>query len=793
VLAIVGVVALVALLLPASSGAVAGSPSQFESGDGNMVLNASLNTDWNCFQGTPGFQASANYGGTFTKADCKATTGATQTWADGGTTSVGSSEFQFKPGTKFDDPCVTINSGNNPNKDEWTNIAEYTEAAANSDLYFYGASIRQSTLGNSSGNVYFSQSTNGCHTPGDVLLAFNFLNGGGTPALDSLEWLPSGSPLPCFNASSAPCWGNDQQINTTFFDGNVNTTQILGADNAINGQTLPANAFAEFGINLTGALHAAGVTNIPCFANQTWVSRSSGSSFSSNPEDVEVVSRPTCGEIKIIKQTDPRGINQNFGFTSTIPVPGSTNSETCTTNPTSFTLNDQANTGKTLGSTDPSQNTGNFQDCKNVVLGNYTVNEGAEPNGFTFESVNCTTDSTSGSTVTTSGKTATINLKPQGLVTCVYINQLNTATLATMVSNAGPVFPAQAVHDTATVTGNQAADTPSGSVNFFLCGPIATGACDGTTNVGSSIGSGTLNGSGAVASAPSPDVNTVASPLTPGRYCFRAEWSGDNNYPGTLKEFGGANGTNECFTVKKIPTTTQTTPSVGSGGTTTFGSSVTDHALISATQPGGGTPTGSVTFFVCNPTQTVGGACPDPNGTQVGNAGVPTTAVSGSNPPQSQADSSAITANMTGTWCFRAVYTPGGANGNNYIGSSDASSGECFTVTDSTGSTSLQDWLPNDTATVTPAHGAPLNGTLSAQLYTEDNCGVTSGAAVSGQLYQKTLTNATSAADTTVTTNNNSYKVKATANVSWLITFTSTDPNVTGSNHCEVSNLTINN
>ena len=25
-----------------------------------------------------------------------------------------------------------------------------------------------------------------------------------------------------------------------------------------------------------------------------------------------------CGQIKIIKRTDPRGVNQNFGFTSTI-------------------------------------------------------------------------------------------------------------------------------------------------------------------------------------------------------------------------------------------------------------------------------------------------------------------------------------------------------------------------------------------------------------------------------------------------------------------------------------------
>jgi hypothetical protein len=326
-------------------------------------------------------------------------------------------------------------------------------------------------------------------------------------------------------------------------------------------------------------------------------------------------------------------------------------------------------------------------------------------------------------------------------------------------------------------------------VTFFLCGPIpgGSGSC---TSGGTNVGTGTLSGSGATASATSPDVNTSASPLTPGFYCFRAEWPGDTNYPTPLT--GGADGTNECFTVRTIPTTTTTTPSVGSGGTTTFGSSVTDHAIVQASMSGDGTPTGTVTFFVCDPTQTSGGACPAPNGTQVGSP-VTTQAVIGSNPPASSADSSAVTVNKTGTWCFRAVYTPGGANGANYTGSSDASTTECFTVTDTTASTSAQTWVPNDSATVTATNGAPLNGTLSAQLYNDGTCGTSGGSAVSGQLYTKTLTNATSAADRTLTTSNTSFSVSTSQSVSWLVTFTSTDSNVKNSSHCESTSLTITN
>src|SRR5262245_22457294 len=189
-------------------------------------------------------------------------------------------------------------------------------------------------------------------------------------------------------------------------------------------------------------------------------------------------------------------------------------------------------------------------------------------------------------------------------------------------------LPGQSVTDTATVVGNQPTKTPSGTVTFFLCGPIATGACDGTTNVGTSIGTGTLSGSGATASATSPDVNTAASPLAPGRYCFRAEWPGDANYPPPLTAFGGPTGSDECFTVAKIPSATVTTPVDGSGVEThaiTLGDSIFDRAVVTGTAAGGD-PTGSVTFFVCGPIAS--GTC-STGGTQVGS---PVALVSDGNP-----------------------------------------------------------------------------------------------------------------------------------------------------------------
>jgi hypothetical protein len=80
---------------------------------------------------------------------------------------------------------------------------------------------------------------------------------------------------------------------------------------------------------------------------------------------------------------------------------------------------------------------------------------------------------------------------------------------------------------------------------------------------------------------------------------------------------------------------------------------------------------------------------------------------------------------------------------------------------------------------------------LDIQLYTGDNCGVTSGAVVAGQLYSFNLVN--EASGTPHSTSNLTYKVLASSSVSWLVTFTSTDPAVQNDTHCESTALTITN
>jgi hypothetical protein len=358
------------------------------------------------------------------------------------------------------------------------------------------------------------------------------------------------------------------------------------------------------------------------------------------------------------------------------------------------------------------------------------------------------------------------------------------AALTTQVSSSS-VTPGTAVTDTATVTGSSPSKNPSGTVTFFLCSFAAgtTTACDGTTgNEGTPLTNvppqGNLTGSGGVSTAVSPEVNTAGNALLPGRYCFRAEWPGDSNYVGALKEFSIAT---ECFTVAKLTPTVTTTSS--STGNVNPGTSVTDTANVSGSGP---TPTGDVDFILCQPSEVTAAGCPSPAGTKIG----ATKQLSGGS-----ATSDATTNTTTlGKYCWRAEYKGDSV----YDASSHTNAGtECFTVTTSASGTSAQRWLPNDRIVVTSASGN-LAGTLSITLrsatctgtvvYTEpvpDSGAFTATAA--GAVYN--TTNST----VFVGTNADNTAGLAAGTYYWSITFTPTSTFATGFTKCETSTLTINN
>jgi hypothetical protein len=328
-----------------------------------------------------------------------------------------------------------------------------------------------------------------------------------------------------------------------------------------------------------------------------------------------------------------------------------------------------------------------------------------------------------------------------------------------------------------------------GTITFTLFGPSSSGC---GSQIAAATQQVTVNGD----SSATQVYSATFTPTQAGDYHWKASYSGDT--PNTKDQSHNAtcSETNEDVTVGPASTTTLTTPRVGSTPITApvaVNTVVNDHALVTGTSAGG-SPTGTVDFFICNPSQVTGAAgaevCASPNGSAV--TGNPKALTVGAN-NTSSAVSGNVTANVVGVWCFRAVYTSDTAN---YTGSSDATHGECFTVNDATSATSAQTWLPNDAATITATGGTALNGTVSFTLYDSANCTGT----VLRDAETFTLTNAVSLADRTKSTTNgvnvpagDNIQVTTDKTVSWKVVFTSTDPLVGSSNHCESTVLDITN
>lgn len=401
VTAVMTVVAAMSVFVVGALAVVANSPSGFESSDGNMTLDNTdgHHTDWNCFAGSGGFlSASVN-------PACAVTTGALNSPADP------NGEVVLVKGSKFDDQCPGLTPKSAPPKDEFTDVASFTDTTVTSpsDTFFYGASIRPVTNGNASGDVELNQlsgngtTTHGCRSAGDRLIAYDFLNGGTALSFHVLTYITPGNTTAggnsgkCFtsNNQAPPCWGANVIVpDGSLFEGQANQTPIAALDNSMTNTALSVNAFAEFGINLSKALGLEG--QCITFPQQVWESRSSGSSFGSNPEDMEFqsLSIHNCGTITIVKHTDPGGLNQNFSFSASTGL-----------TPSSFTLNDSGT---------------NSQTYSNVPAGGYTITEGTEPAGYAPESLTCN----SGTFTPSADKmSVSITLQPQDNITCTFVNQ----------------------------------------------------------------------------------------------------------------------------------------------------------------------------------------------------------------------------------------------------------------------------------------------------------------------------------------------------------------------------------
>jgi hypothetical protein len=651
---------------------------------------------------------------------------------------------------------------------------------AQNGFWFFQNAITLGTTKSGGGQTFI-----GLHKNGDVLVVSDFSIGGTISTITVYRWdtacLAAGNP-------DANCADSNLRTLATSTAANCAITPanapFCGIVNAANGTTSPwpftdkggntsfqQGEFYEGGINLSLFPGLAG----ECFASTLAESRSS-TSTSAVLKSFVLGGFGSCTS-KITTTASPAGsVSIGTGSVST-------------SDSAMLTVGGAATWSGTVAFSLCGPNAGTCATGGTAIGSPQTVNQGTNQPILSSTATVTSAGSYCWRADFTSSTTGVPNATDNGSnsAECFTVNPV-TPTLGT---TAGPtVLLGQAVTDTATLSG--AANQPGspvingplgpaagGSITFTLFGPTSCTTPASGTGTNPQTVSVTGNGSyGPVSFTP----NAV------GTYHWVASYSG--NLPNTLGTTHNTtcNDGGEDVIVQQLPTTTVTTPVDGSNATVStasFGASVFDHAVVTGSAAGG-SPTGTVSFFICDPNHTSGlpgfEVCADGTGTALIGNPVAVTAGPGAN--QSQATSSpAVVANQVGVWCFRATFTP---TGTFYTGSSDATHDECFTITDTTSVGTAQNWLPNDSATITSG-GSPLSGSVTFVLYPGNTC---SGTA----LYTEASQAISGTSPQSAITHNTSVKVSASATVSWLVTYTpSSTTFISGNSHCEVTSLTITN
>jgi hypothetical protein len=499
--------------------------STFEGNDGNMVVNTSGNTDW------------ANAPNRVRGDDLPS----------------GGTDNSFGQGTKEDDPAVSVVTGSiPPQKSDLTRFYVANEFA-NGSNFLYLAWERSNVLGSANMDFEINKlaqpdlTTTGAkalnRSAGDLLITFDFTNGGGTPVLGLLKWVTSGAASQCFSANKVPCWGNRVDLSAAgFAEGQVNTGTIT---DPIAGTTLDGLEFGEAAVNMTAAgVFPSGVCT--AFGSAFLKSRSSAS-FPAEVKDFiapQPVNISNCGKI-IIRKVTENG-DATFGYTTTGGL-----------SPSTFNLsNGQSRT---------------YSDSTQVQPGNYSVTESTVPSGWTLKSLACTATG-SGTSFSTSGATTNITMASEGVVDCTYTNHTNAHPSIATTLSATTIEVGGTVHDSATLTGATA--NAGGTVTYTV---YTNSAC---SQGAQSAGTKTVT-SGVV-----PDSDPITFDSA-GDYYWQAVYSGDPNNDGATSAC-----TSEHLVVTKKSPSIATTLSAT---TIIIGGTVHDSAtLTGATATAGGTVTYTV-------------------------------------------------------------------------------------------------------------------------------------------------------------------------------------------------------
>ncbi|MGK2851844.1 MAG: hypothetical protein ACSLFN_13150 [Candidatus Limnocylindrales bacterium] len=341
------------------------------------------------------------------------------------------------------------------------------------------------------------------------------------------------------------------------------------------------------------------------------------------------------------------------------------------------------------------------------------------------------------------------------------------------------------------ITGSQ---TWAGTLSFYLCGPDANlTTCDPTKGV-KVTETAVSNASPATAF-----VSGTATLTSAGKYCWFARFQPDQaSAAAGIQPDDDQGGALECFTVAKV------TPdlSTSAGPDVTLNQPVTDSATLvkAAKEPGSnggntnypsinatnGAFAGTITFLLKGPSATGCGSTA---------AGTANTALSLNVTGNGSYGPVSFTTTQVGNFHWQATYANANSANNTAPVTHNANcddTTEDVIVTGSAAFTTAQNWLPNDSATLTAPTGTTLNGTLTFTLYGTANCSGSS-------LYTESFTiTAGAPAGTTRTTTNGSvpgttYLATASGSYSWLVTYDDSSLNDPSNSCKEDTTLTLDN
>ncbi len=228
-------------------------------------------------------------------------------------------------------------------------------------------------------------------------------------------------------------------------------------------------------------------------------------------------------------------------------------------------------------------------------------------------------------------------------------------------------------------------------------------------------------------------------------------------------------------------TVSMATTSSSQSTTLVPGSSVSDTASLTPSSALGGTPpdpTGTIDFYLCQPTDVTSAGCPSGSGDKVG-----ATKTLGSGGCTAASCASDATTNTTavGKYCWRAVYTA--ASGSPYPDTEHTNATtECFTTVAQPNTISTRQFVyPQDKARIAaPAGQTTLDGSVTFKMYdTSANC-TANGA--TGLLYSEGPLSIASGSSSpqTKTTSNTTVPISSGTTVYWRVSYSSNDLSQTG-------------